>query len=52
MFLHDAIVVAAYVVDDMQTLVQICGMMFAILLVAMMYRCCQRLMPLLIQMML
>jgi hypothetical protein len=41
-FLHDAIDAYAYVVYDMQTLIQKCVMVLAILLVAMVCRCCQR----------
>jgi hypothetical protein len=42
MFLPDAIDVAAYVAVDMQMLIHKCGMLLAILMVAMLYRCCQR----------
>jgi hypothetical protein len=42
MFLLDAIDVVAYVAADMPTMIQKCGMLLAILLVAMMCRCCQR----------
>ena len=42
MFLRDAIDVAAYADDDMQTLIQKYGMLFAMLLVAMLSQCCQR----------
>jgi hypothetical protein len=42
MFLPDAIDVVAYVAVDMQTLIHKCGMMLAILLVAMVCQCRQR----------
>ena len=47
MLLPDAIDAAAYAAADMQTLMQKCGMLLAMLLDAMMCRCCPTLLPLL-----
>jgi hypothetical protein len=42
MFLPDVIDDVTYVAGDMQTLIKQCGMMFAILLIVVLYWCCQR----------
>ena len=49
MFLSDAILVAAYVAVDMQTLIQKCGMLLAILLVCYVVLVLPTLLPLLRQ---